>query len=164
MTLNEKLVYLRSDNRMSQMKVAEELGVSRQAISRWEVGAALPSTENLKALAVLYGVSVDALVNETVEFPLNQSSVSVLSDSEPAVSEMQPKRNAGRRLVWIAVGAVMMLLTIFAAGYALGSMRAAEKMNNDEPIPLSDMNKMEWDFSDAEEFTYGWPDWMEGGE
>ena len=43
--------------------VAEAVGVSRQAVSKWETGAADPSTANLLALAKLYGVSPEELLH-----------------------------------------------------------------------------------------------------
>ena len=48
--------------RMTQEFVAETIGVSRQAVSKWETGAADPSTANLLALARLYGVSPEELL------------------------------------------------------------------------------------------------------
>lgn len=49
---------------MSQLELAEVLDVSRQAISKWEVGAAVPSIENLSGLSNLYCVSLDYLVGD----------------------------------------------------------------------------------------------------
>ena len=48
--------------RMTQEFVAETIGVSRQAVSKWETGAADPSTANLLALAKLYGVPAEELL------------------------------------------------------------------------------------------------------
>lgn len=48
MELKEKLVALRKEKGLTQLVVAEKLNVSRQAISRWESGTALPSTDNLR--------------------------------------------------------------------------------------------------------------------
>lgn len=62
MKLEEKLVSLRKAKGLSQMKLAEKMNVSRQAISRWETGAAIPSSENLKYLSDLYSVSLDYLL------------------------------------------------------------------------------------------------------
>lgn len=62
MKLEEKLISLRKEKGLSQMKLAEMMNVSRQAISRWEVGAAVPSTDNLKFLGNLYGVSLEFFV------------------------------------------------------------------------------------------------------
>ena len=52
MKLEEKLVSLRKAKGLSQMKLAEMMNVSRQAISRWEVGAAVPSTVAVLICAV----------------------------------------------------------------------------------------------------------------
>jgi transcriptional regulator with XRE-family HTH domain len=49
---------------MTQEFVAESLGVTRQAVSKWENGTADPSTSNLLALAKLYGVSAEALLSQ----------------------------------------------------------------------------------------------------
>ena len=50
--------------KMTQEFAAESLGVSRQAVSKWESGASDPSTSNLLALARLYGVSAEELLRE----------------------------------------------------------------------------------------------------
>ena len=65
MTLGEKLQMLRRSRGLSQEQLAAELDVSRQAISKWETGAADPSTANLLALAKLYGVSAEELLRGT---------------------------------------------------------------------------------------------------
>ncbi len=60
--LGEALRSHRLRCKMTQEFVAETLGVSRQAVSKWESGAADPSTANLLALARLYGVSPEELL------------------------------------------------------------------------------------------------------
>ena len=62
MEFQENLALLRRARGLSQQDLAEALEVSRQAVSRWEVGASTPSTENLLALSKLFGVSVDELI------------------------------------------------------------------------------------------------------
>lgn len=57
-----KLVQLRKKNGFSQEALAEKLGISRQAISKWERAEASPDTDNLITLAKLYGVSLDDLL------------------------------------------------------------------------------------------------------
>ena len=51
MTLSEKILDLRKQQGMSQENLAEKLGVSRQAVSRWEVGSALPDASNIRQLS-----------------------------------------------------------------------------------------------------------------
>lgn len=69
MTFAEKLLYLRTENGYSQESLAGELGVSRQAISKWELGTTLPETEKIIAIGELFGVSIDSLLVESI--PLN---------------------------------------------------------------------------------------------
>ena len=66
-TLGEALRAHRTDCKMTQEFVAEAIGVSRQAVSKWESGASDPSTSNLLALARLYGVSAEELLREAAE-------------------------------------------------------------------------------------------------
>jgi len=63
--LNENLLNLRKINKYSQEYVAEQIGVSRQAVAKWETGETTPDIVNCKALADLYDVSLDDLVNYT---------------------------------------------------------------------------------------------------
>ena len=62
-TLGETLKEYRTRCKMTQEFVAESLGVSRQAVSKWESGVSDPSTSNLLALAKLFGVSAEELLN-----------------------------------------------------------------------------------------------------
>ena len=66
-SLGEALKAHRTEKQMTQEFVAETLGVSRQAVSKWENGTSDPSTSNLCALAKLYGIPVEELLHETQE-------------------------------------------------------------------------------------------------
>jgi len=61
-SLSEKLRENRTRCNMSQEFVAQAVGVSRQAVSKWETGQSDPSTANLIALAKLYGISAQELL------------------------------------------------------------------------------------------------------
>ncbi|MDD7492047.1 MAG: helix-turn-helix transcriptional regulator [Clostridiales bacterium] len=63
-SLGEALKAHRTRCKMTQEFVAETIGVSRQAVSKWESGASDPSTSNLLALAKLYGVSAEDPLRE----------------------------------------------------------------------------------------------------
>lgn len=58
----ERLLYYRKKNGYSQEQLAEAIGVSRQAVSKWERAEASPDTDNLIALSKLYNVSLDELM------------------------------------------------------------------------------------------------------
>lgn len=59
----DRLVELRKKNGLSQEQLADKLGLSRQAVSKWERAEASPDTDNLICLAKLYGVSLDELLD-----------------------------------------------------------------------------------------------------
>lgn len=63
MTLGEKIKVLRSDIGLTQEQLANKLGVSRQAITKWESDKGIPDIDNLKAISKLMGVSIDSLVD-----------------------------------------------------------------------------------------------------
>ncbi len=66
-SLGETIKAHRQRCKMTQEFVAETLGVSRQAVSKWETGAADPSTSNLLALAKLFGVGAEELLHAAAE-------------------------------------------------------------------------------------------------
>lgn len=66
-SLGEVLKEHRTRCKMTQEFIAEHLGVSRQAVSKWENGTSDPSTSNLLALAKLFGVSAEELLNQIKE-------------------------------------------------------------------------------------------------
>lgn len=59
----ENLISLRKLNGLSQEELAEKVGISRQTLSKYETGESLPDIEKTKAIADVFGVSLDDLVN-----------------------------------------------------------------------------------------------------
>ena len=64
MNFSEKLRVLRKQFKFSQEQLAEKIGVSRQAITKWETDGGLPDIENLIAIATLFSISMDDLLSE----------------------------------------------------------------------------------------------------
>ena len=69
MTFSEKLMELRRRSGMSQEQLADRLGVTRQSVSKWESGTAMPELVKLISLSDIFGVSVDYLVKDYLEEP-----------------------------------------------------------------------------------------------
>ena len=67
MKLSDKILTLRKQSGLSQEELAEKLEVSRQAVSRWEVGSAQPDASNVLQLSKLFGVTADYLLNDNYE-------------------------------------------------------------------------------------------------
>ena len=66
MNFNEKLLSLRKAAGISQDTLAQQLGVSRQAVSKWELGTAMPETENIIKIAKIFCVETDWLLEHKV--------------------------------------------------------------------------------------------------
>ena len=67
MEFSEKLTYLRRVAGLSQEQLADRLGVTRQSVSKWESGTAMPELAKLIALSEAFGVSIDYLVKDCIE-------------------------------------------------------------------------------------------------
>ncbi len=106
MQLSEKLVKLRKTKGMSQLKLAEMMNVSRQAVSRWEVGAAVPSIDNLKYLGGLYEVPLEYLLHDDAPDPVRVDLEPVGETAENAVKE----KSGNILLVLIAIGVAIVIL------------------------------------------------------
>ena len=109
MELKEKLAALRNEKGLSQIEVAEELNVSRQAISRWEVGAAVPSMDNLIRLSKLYGVSLDTFVCDREE------EVQTVEPAGPARGDSSRMRRLVRNGILAACVLALVILIVFVA-------------------------------------------------
>ena len=62
MTFAEKLKSIRKQVGMSQELLAEKIGVSRQAVTKWETGAGIPDIENMISISNLFNISIDELI------------------------------------------------------------------------------------------------------
>lgn len=67
MNLGDRLLKLRKEKNFSQEEVAEKLNVTRQTISKWETNQSMPDLDKVGPLCKLYGISVDHLLNGTLE-------------------------------------------------------------------------------------------------
>lgn len=83
MNLSEKLIVLRKENGWSQEDFAEKLEVSRQAVSRWENGTALPDAQNILRISKLFRVSADYLLNDDYEDAPEADAVTEKGEQPP---------------------------------------------------------------------------------
>ena len=77
-----RLYELRKQNGLSQEEVADKLGISRQAVSKWERAEASPDTDNLILLSKLYNVTLDELLNseKSIEYDLENPKEEVIEE------------------------------------------------------------------------------------
>lgn len=134
MLLHEALAHCRKEKGISQLELAEELNVSRQAISKWETGAAIPSTDNLILLSELYGISLDHLVKGDVPAP---PAGKTPPQDTAGVQEMKEEiarlnHRLGRKLhLLIAAVCVLAVCVVGCLAYVLVSQR-------DDAIPIEE--------------------------
>ena len=120
MELYEKLYELRRASGMSQEELAEKLGVSRQAVSKWESGATQPELSKLIELSKLYSVSVDELLSLEHAKPEQDAAESpVQSNAEKAPAEKLSFRDfciQHKKIIGGAAVAAMALAALIAVG------------------------------------------------
>ena len=113
MTMGEKLLKLRKARQWSQEELAEKIGVTRQAVSRWESDSAKPDAEKIIALCDLFGVSADYLLRGEYTG----------ESAEPCEAPMQERRSNAVTGVQI-LGALFLVLGV-AVLLALVAMSVA---------------------------------------
>lgn len=90
MKFNEKLILLRKQYNYTQEKLSEEIGVSRQAISRWESGDSTPEMVYLIALCKVFNVMADYLINDDIE---KEEEVPIIRKKDEEIKAALGKRN-----------------------------------------------------------------------
>ena len=118
MTLGEKLAKLRKENNYTQEQLAEILGVSRQAISKWESDATYPETEKLIRLAKMYDCSLDYLLLDKEAERGREVVVNKLNLSGIYLEKVSEKKIGNLPLWHINIGHGRVAKGIFAVGYA----------------------------------------------
>ena len=148
MELGEKLAALRKQRGLSQMDAAEALGVSRQAVSRWEVGASAPGMDNLLALSKLYGVSLDTLVGD--------AEPGAAPEAEPKApgAETAPGTQEAEAQLGAALAAVLLVAALLVGLY-WGRHNAPPTDRTEEGIPIVDIEDLEGRRIDLETVLIG---------
>lgn len=116
MHLAEKILQCRKKAGLSQEALAERIGVSRQAVSKWETGEAMPELSTVVALAKEFGVTTDWLLSDEEEIPAAETPKTEEPKTEPTPS--RPGRGAKywvNRYGWV-LGVYMSLVGAGIAG------------------------------------------------
>lgn len=133
MTLGQRISAYRRALGISQEELGARLGVSRQAVSKWETGAAAPDMENLLALAREFGVSV-AELTATPEPPIPEEPP---SGPKPAP---RPRRRGG----WLALVIVLVLLVFMVGTLIVLGLRSTAGQISQIPEPTDTEFYLTW--------------------
>ena len=99
MKFNEKLIKLRKEKALSQEELGEKLNVTRQTVSKWELGQTTPDMDKLIEMAKLFNVTTDELLKETDE------------EQEQTIYTKE-NNNTSKKNTAIVVGLIILLLVI----------------------------------------------------
>lgn len=158
MTLPEKLMQLRSEQNLSQTALAEALGVSRQTVSKWEAGIAVPTTDNLIRLSKLYGTDLWTLTGvggrpegepaeEKVDEPPAEPEP---ADGLPVEPEGRADQTPKRRRVHPAALAAGLCAAFLAAGLLAATVFEPKEEN---VIPIEDLHQEPVELPMQSQFT-----------
>ena len=113
MEFNNKLYELRKQKGFSQEELANRLNVSRQTVSKWEVGDSTPDMEKLIAMSDLFGISLDELVLDKAparEEPLPQRRSAADELLQKVITDDNKKKaKKGLKIVAVVLGAVLVI-------------------------------------------------------
>ena len=112
MTLGQNLQAARKAKGLSQETLAEQIGVSRQALGKWEKDTALPGLDNLQAAAQVLGVSVDTLLGTEAASPAPAVTLDAMRDLLAARDAEQRKHRRLWGLLGVAAAVVVVLLLV----------------------------------------------------
>ena len=124
---------------ISQEKVAELVGVSRQAVTKWETGQSAPSTENLFKLAEIFGTTVDLILTDGAE---DEGA----AESADTAESRRPKKLDLRR----NLQTVLLIAGVYAAYYLVGRVLCVHY--EDAPV-MGWLFLNDWKYID---YLYGW--------
>ena len=113
MNISDKIQLLRRENGWSQDELAEKLGVSRQSVSKWESGKALPDSEKVLAIAQLFDVSTDFLLKDDME-PVFEEAAEP-QEAENSDKPQEPEEKEKRKLSWKKIVALVAAVCIVIA-------------------------------------------------
>ena len=146
MSLTEKLIVLREKKGLTQEEAAERLEVSRQAVSRWELGAATPTVGKLKSLSRLYGVPLSTLLDDDEELPRQEES----GEANEAGKQIEKQPARKRTMQFAAL--ILLLLVAISVLVFIGVNKSTEM-----PTQIENMESdTDWENTEADKFSVDW--------
>ena len=127
MEFNNKLYELRKQKGFSQEELANRLNVSRQTVSKWEVGDSTPDMEKLVAISDLFGISLDELVLDKAPEPVPEvqpakpdiySEIKADIKANVLTDSNRKKIKKGLKIAGIIIGAILAIDIISFVVYA----------------------------------------------
>lgn len=138
MNLPKKLSFLRKKKGLSQENLADEMNVSRQAVSKWESGNVMPSLDNLIYLSKLYGVTIDSLIDDSQDLPSESAPPEPVPDEPVPPESLRMEHPAFpfiRKYGWLTAFVLALIVTFILVICVLRIQSQAD----DRTIPMQDL-------------------------
>lgn len=142
MSVAERLTELRREKGLTQAELAELADVSRQAVSKWETGEKIPSSEKLITLSEIFAVPLDYLVKGDATLP------------EPQKDRQGPPSEKFYRGIIALLLAVIVLLTL---ALVIGHFSGKEE-DEEDVIPIEDLREEKIVSTPESVFQFTWED------
>ena len=125
MTTGEKIAKLRRQAGMSQEALCEKLGISRQAVSKWENGTTQPTNENLVQLSKLFGVTISSLLDDEDINMGNRAAISEQEnlESSPAANSKKEEKNFKLGVFLQGIAIIILGITNILQAYSIASLK-----------------------------------------
>lgn len=133
MNLPEKLAFLRRAKGLCQQELADEMNVSRQAVSKWESGNVMPSLDNLIYLSKLYGVTIDSLIDDSQDLPPEPVPAEPVPPDSPRMEP--PAFTFIKKYGWLTAFVLALIVTFILVICILRIQSQAD----DRTIPMQDL-------------------------
>ena len=155
MDLAERLTALRKRAGLSQGDVAERLNVSRQAVSRWETGFTVPSTDNLSHLGRLYGVTLDELLSFSAALPPEKPQEEAPAQ-QPKAEAPAPTPQPAAASAPAHARAIIIALSILCLLLAIGvGVLLHQKHSENRELTFDEIESESIEDADIDEFQFG---------
>ncbi|MDE6691086.1 MAG: helix-turn-helix domain-containing protein [Clostridia bacterium] len=114
----ERIYNLRKKSGLSQEEFADKLGVSRQAVSKWETGQSVPDSEKAAAIGAFFGVSLDWLINGTETTAAIPASTPAAVATPAVFATPATPAPAKQRAGWVKALIIAGIITLASIGVA----------------------------------------------
>lgn len=155
MDVAERLAALRKRAGLSQGDVAARLNVSRQAVSRWETGFTVPSTDNLSHLGRLYGVTLDELLSYSAALPPEKPQEEAPAQqpkAEAPAPTPQPAAASAPAHAKVIIIALSILCLLLAIGVGV---LLHQKHSENRELTFDEIESESIEDADIDEFQFG---------
>lgn len=116
MKFEEKILALRKSNNLTQEELAEKLNVSRQSVSKWESGQAVPDLDKILALSAVFNVTTDYLLKASEIDDLSVKT-EILEKQQKQILMMEHKRRKVLNCVMYALAIYLIYTAIYYIGH-----------------------------------------------